>query len=704
MDRKSRSICHFLIVTILITVLTNSFMAIVKNAEEEHQFLFAVNTISMVKSDALFSYVAPSNIIGWSLSPLRWVIPLRQYVKLNRTIIKGTHFPLLFAIFLYERMVMARSPYGPEESVERQHIHQKSSAAFRKAPELYTPTHRLREPSVISFRKDRALDEVFRRPYRGDTIRTTTREMEADGRSATAVDKWMQNADIEGGASPPMEQPRSVLERLEHRRPKFKRASTADRLKMMRSRDFSTATRSVASDGDMRSLPAIKRPYMIAEESEEMERSAETLPIDTEADGDDEINDDSDTNLTPAIGQSPISKSRTPADESESEYFQTPTDYRSPMLQMSHAARARLQDSPEMVRGTTTPHQNKMQPRKPHNRHASSGTILFAPQVDYDSSVSNPKRGGRAPNIKNATGTATPLRKPATQAKPRPIMPVRQQTAPMGLTFLDNNPRRRQPSFNTRALDLASEIGDNKWGPSGGGMDAGGISGFSASFSEQMMRERDLQRRADEDRRRSEEEEKGMVNRIMLARMNTLEEGFREVLKEIKDMTANNSRRESEAADSGGGPSQIMIARAKSLRPKVDTSVSSSVAPKTPIGRIGGNDYRTRKSPKKIDRPQTGKKKKENESRPGSGDAKTATTSDSELLSQQANQELAMQHQLSGETRSPDSVKSVVEIAKQPDNDDEIGEGSSRPKTAVRPTTAIWDGDLLDLEKDSREE
>lgn len=672
-------------------------MAIVKNAEEEHQFLFAVNTISMVKSDALFSYVAPTNIFGWSLSPLRWILPLRQYVKLNRTIIKATHFPILFVIFSYERMVMAKSPYGPEEVVERQHIHQKSSAAFRKAPELFTPTHRLREPSVISFRKDRALDEVFRRPFRGDTVRTTTREMEADGRTATAVDKWMHHADVEGGASPPIEQPRSVLERLEHRRPKFKRASTADRLKLMRSRDFSTATRSVASDGDMRSLPATKRPYMIAEESEDMELSVETLPMDTEADGDDEINDESDVNLTPAIGESAVSaKRRTPIDESESEYFQTPKDHRSPMLQMSYAARARLQGSPDVA--FITPHQSKVQPRKPHNRHTSTGTILFAPapQVDYDSSVSNPKRTNRATNVKTALGTTSPMRKPAPQAKPRPFVSVRQQTAPTGLTFLDN-PRRRDPSFNARALDLASEIGDNKWGPSGNGMDAGGISGFPASFSEQMMRERDLQRRADEDRRRGEDEEKGMVNRIMLARMNTLEEGFREVLKEIKDMTANNSRRESEAADSGSGPFQAMGARSKLLRPKVDTAVGSSMPPKTPIGRIGGNDPRARKSPKKVDK-QAGKKKKEGE-RPDSGGAKTATTtSDSEL---HATQTLARQHQSRGETPSPESVSSVVAIAKE--DVDSAGEGPSRSVTA-RPNTAIWDGDLLDLEKDPKEE
>ena len=81
-------ICHFLIVTILITVLTNSFMAIVQNANEEHQFVFAVNAISMVKSDALFSYVAPTNVIAWFLTPLRFALPFRQYVRLNRTVIK----------------------------------------------------------------------------------------------------------------------------------------------------------------------------------------------------------------------------------------------------------------------------------------------------------------------------------------------------------------------------------------------------------------------------------------------------------------------------------------------------------------------------------------------------------------------------------------------------------------------------------------
>ena len=210
-------ICHFLIVTILITVLTNSFMAIVRNAEEEHQFLFAINTISMVKSDALFSYIAPSNVIGWVLSPLRYILPFRTYVRFNRTMIKITHFPILFIIFTYERVLLSNMSYGPTDLIQRPVRSQRKPVAFSlsKAQDLFSPGRRLREPSVISFHKDRALDEVFRKPYRGSTVRTTAEGMDPERRnSATVVDRWMQNADEQGGASPPVEQPRSIVERL----------------------------------------------------------------------------------------------------------------------------------------------------------------------------------------------------------------------------------------------------------------------------------------------------------------------------------------------------------------------------------------------------------------------------------------------------------------------------------------------------------
>ena len=315
-------------------------MAIVQNANEEHQFLFAVNTISMVKSDALFSYIAPTNVVGWMLSPLRYALPFRQYVKLNRTVIKISHFPILLAIFGYERVILSKFTYEPTDLVEKRPKGQSQPLAFsvNRKGSVFSPGRRLlREPSVISFHKDRALDEVFRRPFRGSTIRTTQRDMAIDrGGSTNVVDTWMQAAENEGGPSPPLEQPRSVVERLEQRRPPFRRAATADKVRALRrSREFS-ATRSLGSEPDIMSTVASRRPYRIEEEVEDLLMSNETLPQETDADGDDENNGESEL-AGPAIGESAISiidkENRTPGKASDGEeYFQTPTTGKSPMM------------------------------------------------------------------------------------------------------------------------------------------------------------------------------------------------------------------------------------------------------------------------------------------------------------------------------------------------------------------------------------
>lgn len=680
-------ICHFLIVTILITVLTNSFMAIVQNANEEHQFLFAINTISMVKSEALFSYIPPTNVVGWVLSPLRYLIPFRQYVKFNRTVIKVTHFPILFVVFAYERVVLSGMAYEPTDLIEKPVVSQSKPIAFtlNKVQEVFSPGRRLREPSVVNYHKDRALDEVFRKPFRGSTGRTTTREMDPERRnSTTVVDKWMQEADNEGGASPPMEQPRSVLERLEHGRPKFRRAITADRMRNAKlNRDFSGMTRSLTSDPDIVSLSASRRPQRIEEESELPDMSTETLPLETDAEADDE-HVESDQ-ATPALGESAVSVVRKEVrttdeddDSDEEEYFQTPTAGKSPVKQMmSTAAKTRLQDSqsPDVLQAdAATPYQVRSGPAHPahkrvHSRNASSATILFAPQAGDDSSATFPlNKVSRPATARNSGGTTTPnagqipqsgqrtpkpkLAQQQPGAKARPIMPSRLKTAPggVGMSFMDIPGRRtdRHPSFNARALDLASEIGDNKWGPSG--VDAGGISGMPASFSEQLLRERDLERRREEDRRRTEEEEKGMVNRIMLARMHTLEEGFREVLKEIKDMNAGSSRRDSEADVSG--------LRVRHERPRLETAHSSQSHGtvqqlKTPVARrLGSNEGKARRSPKKLQR--RGTKGKEVE-QPG------------------------------GERRVENEVPSPKSVVERPEEQEDVvgGNAGERPGTAI---------------------
>ncbi|KAI6247545.1 Calcium channel YVC1 [Erysiphe necator] len=199
--------CHFLVVTILITVLTNSFMAIVSNADQEHQFVFAVNTISMVKNDALFSYVAPSNVLAWLLTPMRLCLPFRLYIKLNRTAIKFTHFPLLFGIFIYEKLFLSDSVYQSTDLVENV---RKGGLSFQD------PTARLRQESAAEY-KDQALDEVFRLQPKPDTLRKSMQQMN----TLNVVNNWMnQQSDLEDS---------SLAYRMKRRTPRFRRAISGNK-------------------------------------------------------------------------------------------------------------------------------------------------------------------------------------------------------------------------------------------------------------------------------------------------------------------------------------------------------------------------------------------------------------------------------------------------------------------------------------------
>ncbi|OCK78768.1 hypothetical protein K432DRAFT_356192 [Lepidopterella palustris CBS 459.81] len=565
-------ICHFLIMTILITVLTNSFMAIVENANEEHQFLFAVNTISMVKSDALFSYIAPTNILGWLLIPLRFFMPFRRFVQLNRTIIKVTHMPILFSIFLYERVVLSHFAYGPTDLVEQRGRATAKVPAFsiRGPGDLYSPGARLREPSITTFQKDRALEEVFRRPFRDPTLSQANEETIAGRRkSSNVVRDWMQGMGHEGGASPPLEQPRSVLDQLETRRPRMRRVATSQRV-LNRRRNLSATTRSAASDPEELTSFMPAKPYPIQEEEDFPDMSMDDLPQQTDADGDDELvtNDEDDRGTfgrsTEDIGHDSDkeNKYRKPHEtSSEEEYFRTPLTAKqlTPALpsSLSSAARARHHDaSPSQARPT--------RPKRSHNRNLSTNTVLFSPtQPSQQPTSRGVSPSKRPPTTRSGTATPGGRRTPnrptmlAMTCHPRPILPpqgVRQPTPNiadfLGLNVSDQH--RRDPSFNALALDLASDIGDNRHGPN-----VTAFGAMPASFSTQ------LEMAAARRRTGNNDEDAVMVNRIMLARMTTLEEGFRDMLKEVKGL-----RREDGGTSKEGSKGGSMVEEGVKMRAK----------------------------------------------------------------------------------------------------------------------------------------
>ncbi|RDL30325.1 Uncharacterized protein BP5553_10203 [Venustampulla echinocandica] len=536
-------ICHFLVVTILITVLTNSFMAIVSNANEEHQFVFAVNTISMVKNDALFSYVAPSNIFAWLLTPLRFFMPFRAFIKLNRTVIKVTHLPLLFGIFAYEKLFLARSVFEPTDLVENMGRGRQRAVSFRDTKSaLFSPNIRIRQGSVAGFQTDRALDDVFRLAPRPGTIRSSIGRRETHN----VISNWMEH---QGSlASPPQEQDRSVVDRLEKRR-------QARRDTMLRHRGVS-GTRSVASDpAEFMASGAFNGRFG----SGRLEVHNE-IAGHTDADGDDElVTNEDDEGVTLDKSHSIVADSDKENgdndDDDDESYFQTPTG----AGKLSSTASSKKHRFPS---ATNSPLKSSPLRAKAHRRNLSTNTILYNPvHDDISSSASRPKSrpltakrhsnantGANTPSTNLMMGHRTPRHSIYTTAntKPRPILPTRQtfqsvpnfQPSPQLPSKRPRQVRHHQSSLDMGMSDLAFDQNALGAVPSSfatqmamamGGLKGIGGGGMGAGRGEDT---------------------EGMMGRLMLARMKTLEEGFAEVVKEFRGMrTAGNS----EVEGVGGG-------------------------------------------------------------------------------------------------------------------------------------------------------
>ena len=270
--------------------------------------------------------------------------------------------------------------------------------------------------------------------------------------------------------------------------------------------------------------------------------SLNNLPEQTDADGDDEfVTNDEEENLTP--DRQPLEKEISTTDE---DYFQhTPTAKsktpRFPSSYSSNHSKGQSLGRAGPVRSTT------QRPGRAHIRNLSTITVLHDPKPQPNDSSSSPSRKAiTARNSAKNTGTGsgaltpasagrrTPKRQIPGLVRPRPIMPPRSafQSAPNidGMLMLNHGEGRG--SF---ALELGSDIGDNK--AVGGGF----VGAVPSSFATQMAFATDAMR-AGQAAVFSGNEDQRMMGKLMLARMNTLEEGFREVLKEVKDWRKEDSR------------------------------------------------------------------------------------------------------------------------------------------------------------------
>lgn len=595
-------ICHFLVVTILITVLTNSFMAIASNANDEHQFVFAVNTISSIKSDALFSYVAPTNILAWLLAPLRFCMPFHAFIKLNRMVIKTTHFPVLWGIYAYERFVLSSALYEPTDLVER------------KAAEYHTAARRLREPSIADLQKDRALDEVFR-PIGNGRRMGRIREGQRGNNTHDNVDTWMQAMGSDDDRLPPEEQDRDIVEELE--RGNIWRARVHKRRKFLPPtlRDFTATTRTMSVASDPEEYPAhsnlqykgvnMWRPQVhLRQPNPRNVATPEGMRNHpTDVDGDDELstNDEMSTHSHHTV------RSYVRGDGLGGEGWSATAMPLIPEVVSSRPSTVKLV-SPRRPR---TP---EMQRNRHHIRTLSSGTVLYNPvNSDGEDENANTERESEARSIisekralalKSGMSTPTrnrhrrhqhsksqPLNQTAFHMRQRPgpgLLPLPMSVPDTPALTLNRisplaipaHPPRGMDRSRTRdrgksfSIGLGSDLGDNK--AVGGGFVGLGLAGMglpgsftttnmnllypslqrlshggnhrpSASVGHSVVNAHELGDRDIEDESDDDDDDHGsgsrsrdMLNKLVLARMKNLEETFRDVVREVKDLRLQN--------------------------------------------------------------------------------------------------------------------------------------------------------------------
>ncbi|KAF4466875.1 Acyl- dehydrogenase family member 10 [Fusarium albosuccineum] len=96
-----------LFLTILVSMLSNTFSNISSNALAEINFRKAVLTLEGVKADAVFAYQPPFNILAVFLFiPLKFVVSPRWFHKIHVAAVKILNLPLLLIIAVAERRLL----------------------------------------------------------------------------------------------------------------------------------------------------------------------------------------------------------------------------------------------------------------------------------------------------------------------------------------------------------------------------------------------------------------------------------------------------------------------------------------------------------------------------------------------------------------------------------------------------------------------
>lgn len=513
---------------------------------------------------------------------------------MNRIIIKATHFPVLFCIYMYERFWLAPSMYEPTDLVENPGRGRGRTISFADPTNrntLFSPNVRVREESVAGFQKDRALEEVFRRAPAASTLRTQRRNERH--KTQTAIRNWMDQNDDEG-ASPgnwPSMDSRAV--------PEWQRRLSVG---------WERSTSNLRKASDLRSTTSDPADLVSNAGASSMPNRAPRSPLipvipdykdNTDADGDDELvtnDEDEDDGMTNAPD---MKRQDAAGSETEEDYFTTPMTTKF----------GKLPSSLGSSRGVPVTPRATGQKRAPHNRTLSTNTILYNPEAHAEpSAISNaspPKIVQPMSRLNDragiATAPATPGRRSSPRrsiyiqnTRPRPILHPRGATENGGAfsrSALLNIDERNRPRDRRRLSSVDLSILSDNINIGGDDPNAGMPGSFQTQMAMAMMKDNRLRGAGGGD-----SADRDRMGRLVLARMKTLEESFADVVKEMRDLkytsTGPPSRRNSSAEEHRMSP--LMEATGRDRLKKVKGNMSPR---KGQLGRRPGS-RRSNKEPK----------------------------------------------------------------------------------------------------------
>jgi len=94
---------NILLITSLISILSNSFTKVTAHAREEYLYVYSVYVLEASTSNRLTHFYPPLNLIPLILiRPLRLFVPSENLRSMRIVLLKITHTPIVAAIWLYE--------------------------------------------------------------------------------------------------------------------------------------------------------------------------------------------------------------------------------------------------------------------------------------------------------------------------------------------------------------------------------------------------------------------------------------------------------------------------------------------------------------------------------------------------------------------------------------------------------------------------